>query len=87
MAISDIPLTKIKNFGPKSTKWLADIGVKNLADLEDMGAVGAYQKMKEKGYPATLNMLWAIEAALRGMDWRDLPETDKADLKKKLGQV
>jgi hypothetical protein len=32
-----------------------------------------------------LNLLWGLEAALRDIDWRDLTEADKHELKDRLG--
>jgi hypothetical protein len=42
--------------------------------------------MLKEMYPerVSLNLLWGLEAAIRDIDWRDLTETDKDELKKKL---
>ena len=82
----DLPLQEVKNLGPKSAQWLTEIGVATLGDLEAIGAVGAYQRLKALGHPVTLNLVWAIEATLQGLDWRDLPERDKVRLRKALGK-
>ena len=75
----------MRNIGPVSEKWLAEIGIYTIADLRAAGAVPAYKLLKEI-YPqrVSLNLLWGLEAAVRDMDWRDLTATDKAALKQQL---
>ena len=43
-------------------------------------------KLLKEGYPkrVSLNLLWGLEAAIRDVDWRELNEADKDELKKKL---
>ncbi len=66
-------LKQLRNLGPASTAWLAAIGVHNRRDLEKLGAVNAYRILRDHGYPATLNLVYAIEGALRDRDWKGLP--------------
>lgn len=75
----------MKNIGPKSRGWLAEIGIYSIQDLKKAGAVMAYKMLKER-YPkkVSLNLLWGLEAAIRDMDWRELTEKDKEQLKQKL---
>jgi len=82
--LDDLPLAGLKNLGPKSVQWLGEIQVKTLAQLDELGSVAVYKKLKALGYPVTLNLVWAIEAALRGIDWRELPETDKEHLRREI---
>jgi DNA-3-methyladenine glycosylase I len=74
-------LTELRNLGPASTRWLNAIGVRTRRDLEKLGAVGAYAILKANGYRASLNLVYAIEGALRGCDWKRLPAKRKAQLK------
>jgi len=83
----NMPIGELPNLGPKSAQWLREIGVETLVDLEAVGAIAAYQRLKALGLPVTLNLVWVIEATLLGLDWRDLPEADKDRLKKALGKV
>ena len=50
-------------------------------DLEALGSVNAYRLLKQHGYPVSLNLVYAIEGALRGMDWNRLPLALKTELK------
>jgi DNA transformation protein len=55
--------------GPKSKKWLKDIGITTRKDLEKTGAIDAYARLKDL-YPETvsLNLLWGLYAILNGID-------------------
>lgn len=72
----------LPNLGPESTRWLQAIGVHNRRDLEKLGGVAAYAALKAQGYNASINLVYAIEGALTGRDWRKLPAARKAALKK-----
>ena len=73
-------LARLKNLGPKSTAWLTAIGVDDRRALEALGAIGAYRALKAHGYPVTVLLVYAIEGALRGVHWHDLPPDLKAEL-------
>lgn len=64
-SIADLP-----GLGPKSQAMLADAGIRSVAQLKRLGAVRAYAKVKASGAEASLNLLWALEGALTGLDWR-----------------
>jgi DNA-3-methyladenine glycosylase I len=74
-------LDQLLNLGPTSTRWLNAIGVHSRRDLEELGAVDAYAMLKAYGYKASLNLVYAIEGALTGRDWKRLPVKRKAQLK------
>lgn len=58
------------NLGPKSEQMLAAAGITTLAQLQALGAVAAYSRVKRTGAPASLNLLWALEGALLGQPWQ-----------------
>jgi DNA-3-methyladenine glycosylase I len=74
-------LSELNNLGPTSTGWLNAIGVFTRADLAELGAIEADRILKGHGYPATLNLVYAIDGALRGRDWRALPVARKRELR------
>jgi DNA-3-methyladenine glycosylase I len=74
-------LTALQNLGPASTRWLNAIGVQTRHDLQKLGAVDAYAILRAHGYNASLNLVYAIEGALRDCAWNRLPEKCKAQLK------
>jgi DNA transformation protein len=70
------------NFGPKSTVWLNSIGIYTLEDVEAVGVVEVYRRLKE-AYPreVTLNMLYGLQAAVLGIPWQALTPDMKAELR------
>ena len=75
----------IRNLGPKSAWVLKEAGIETQPALRELRAVNAYKRVKFQ-FPryASLNLLWALEAGLRDMDWRALSDEDKAALKSEL---
>lgn len=75
----------MKNIGPISRQWLAEVGIYTIKDLKKAGSITTYKILKER-YPkkVSLNLLWGLEAAIRDIDWRELTEKDKEELKRSL---
>ena len=63
----------MKNLGPEAATLLGAAGIETERQLTDLGAVGAYVAVKQRGLNPSLNLLYAIEAALRGIAWTELP--------------
>lgn len=84
MSAPDTPIRELPNLGPKSTLWLADIGVTTYADLERIGPVDACLLLQQAGYPASLNLAYAIWGALNGVDWRRVPPEVREALRQSL---
>lgn len=59
---------------------LAAAGIHGRTDLARLGAVRAYLMVKASGQNATLNLLWAMEGALSGQDWRMVAREDRTRL-------
>ncbi len=77
-------MAKLRNLGPASAQWLAEVGINDQADLQRVGSVAAYAMVCRRQSKTSLNLLWALEAALRDIDWRELTEDDKNNLRKQL---
>lgn len=75
-------LARLKNIGKTSAQWLHEAGIHSLADLEDVGAVEAWRRVKAL-YPnrVSLLILYALQGALLNLHWNALPPDMKADLK------
>lgn len=75
----------MKNLGPKSSEWLASVGVHTLDDVARLGVVETYKRVKA-AFPekVTLNMLWGLQAALLGIPWNELPPDIKRELRKQV---
>ncbi|MEQ9410935.1 MAG: TfoX/Sxy family protein [Fuerstiella sp.] len=76
-----IPIENLKNLGPTSARWLRGIGVQTRADLERLGPVAAYRMVKQREPGTSLNLLWAMAAALTDQDCRELSEATKEQLR------
>ncbi len=75
----------MKNLGPKSSEWLASVGVHTLDDVARLGVVETYKRVKAV-FPekVTLNMLWGLQAALLDIPWNELPPDIKRELRKQV---
>ncbi len=71
---------KIKNIGPKSMAWLRQTGIRTQADLEAAGSLAAYVRIKRAGFKPSLNMLYAMEGAILGCHWQDIPAERRSEL-------
>jgi TfoX-like protein len=71
---------KLRNIGPKSAAWLRQVGLRSREDLEAVGAVEAFMRVKRAGFKPSLNLLYALEGALRDCHWQDVPESRRAEL-------
>jgi DNA transformation protein len=71
---------KIRNIGPKSMAWLRQTGVRTLEDLQAVGALAAFVRIKRAGFRPSLNMLYALEGAILGCHWQEIPDARRAEL-------
>ena len=74
-------LAKLKNLGPQSAKWLQRAGIHTRADLEAAGPLKAYARVRQVGLPASLNLVYAIQATLMDLHWQKLPLDVRDELK------
>ena len=79
--------SKLRNIGPVSLQWLAEVGVESRDDLRRVGVVETYAMVRSRRGQTSLNLLWALEAALRDIDWRELPEAAKNELRRQLDEL
>lgn len=74
------PSPDLPGLGPKSLAMLAAAGIHDRADLERLGSVRAWWRVKAAGQNASLNLLWAMEGALTGQDWRVVAREERTRL-------
>jgi hypothetical protein len=74
------PVEKIRNIGPKSMAWLRQTGVRSLVDLQAVGALAAFVRIKRAGFRPSLNLLYALEGAILGCHWQEIPDARRAEL-------
>lgn len=73
-------MNELPGLGPKSLAMLAAAGIHGRAELEQLGSVRAYLRVKTAGQNASLNLLRAMEGALTGEDWRVVARQHRTSL-------
>ena len=66
-------LLRLRNLGAVSAGWLQSVGIRTEAELRAVGAVSAFRMVAMAGHRPSLNFCYAVEAALRGVGWTELP--------------
>lgn len=69
---------------PSALAWLAKLNIHTRQQLLDCGVVTAFLRLKAAGHTVTRRLLFALEAAARGIHWQDLHDEDKAALLRQL---
>ena len=72
-------LTELKNIGPKSARRLLEAGIKSREQIEALGAVEVFNRLRQR-YPASLTMLWALQGALLDLPYNQIPPEIKSAL-------
>lgn len=79
--MSDAAIDTLPGIGPVTRSRLEEAGIRTFGDLRSIGSVEAYRRLKFMlPGQVSLNALYALEAALRGCRWLDLPPDVKAAL-------
>ena len=71
---------KLPNLGPKSQAILAAVGINSVEQLRDLGSIAAYVLTKKSAANVSLNLLWALEAALTGLHWQEVARSHRTAL-------
>lgn len=80
------PASGLAVLGPASVKWLIAAGIASRKDLENLGAVEAYIRVKAQFPKAvSLNLLWGLYALLHGIDVKQVTPDVKEYLMGMLG--
>ncbi|MCP5062672.1 MAG: TfoX/Sxy family protein [Ignavibacteriae bacterium] len=75
-------LTDLPNIGKTLADKLNIIGIKTEHDLKDIGSENAIVKIAIiENSGACINMLYALEGAIRGIRWHGLDDERKQELK------
>jgi hypothetical protein len=62
-------------------------GITSIEEHRRLGPVAALLAVRQAGARPTLNLLWALEAALTGGSWLDLSEPRKRQLRAELAKA
>ena len=80
-------MVRLKNIGPKSAAWLNQAGINTLSDLEIVGPAEAYRRVEALGYRPSLNLLYAMHAAILDINWTELPPEMRQSLRQQLEEL
>jgi len=75
-------LTALPNISKVIASDLQKAGINTVEDLKQIGSKDAFIRIRlHADHEACINKLCALEGAIQGMRWHQLPESTKADLK------
>lgn len=75
------PLSQLPNLGPLLADRLTRADIQTAEELRAMGTEQAFIRLRSVYKEACINMLYAIEGAVQGIRWHNLPQERKDDLK------
>lgn len=75
-------LTSLPNIGETLAEKLRGIGIHTYEELAGMGSIEAIMRMGQPDRRACYNMLYALEGAIQGVRWHNLPKGERAQLKR-----
>lgn len=73
-------LESVVNIGPKLAAGLRNVGVNDLGQLCDEGAAPVWERLRHADEFDCVHSLLALEGAVRGVRWHDLPAHFRSDL-------
>lgn len=73
-------MMNLPGLGQKSNEMLRAAGITSLEQLQMMGSVAAYVKVKRAGCKPSLNFLWGLEGVISGEHWRDVARDHRTSL-------
>jgi DNA transformation protein len=79
--VSDVQtISNLKGLGPRSQEMLARAGIFTVDQLRELGSVEAYVRTKRSNNGVSLNLLWALEAALSSVPWQQVAREHRTSL-------
>lgn len=83
--MSSLETAGLRNIGPTTAAWLAEVGIDTPERLRRLGPVEAYKMVKAwRPWDVTLTLLWALEGAVTDSDWMDVPPERRLELRRAL---
>lgn len=72
----------LRNIGAVTAAWLYEAGIHTRADLEALGPVEAYWRVTAMGHNTSLNLAYALQAAILDIHWTELPSQERDKLRR-----
>ena len=81
-ATSTSPLLRMRNLGPACAAWLEAAGIRSEAEIRRLGSVETFRRVAfSRSGDVSMNLLYALEGAIRGVRWDHLSPEDRAALR------
>lgn len=77
-------LTSLPNIGPVLARRLEDVGITSPEDLRRVGSITALKQMRIELNEGCANTLYALEGAIRGVRWHDIPSAERKAIYRQL---
>jgi DNA transformation protein and related proteins len=77
---ADKKLIELKNLGASTVNILNSIGIRTQHELQAIGSVQAYRRIRQRGVHVSRALLYAMEGALLDMPWQSLDPALKVQL-------
>jgi DNA transformation protein and related proteins len=75
------------NVGPKSRAWLTEIGVTRREQIVELGPVEICRRMRAAGRQVSVVMAYALEGAVTGTHWNEIPGETKRWLRAEFARM
>lgn len=63
----------MRNLGPTTLRWLADLGLTTEEAILAEDPIAVARALRRAGHPASLNLVYALAGARLGLPWNALP--------------
>ena len=77
----ELTLTQLPNIGKVVAEKLIQVGITTPDELRALGTEQSFIRLQTMDATACLSMLQALEGAVQGIRWHDLPRERKEELK------
>ncbi|WED20757.1 TfoX/Sxy family DNA transformation protein [Vibrio sp. JC009] len=77
-------LKDLPNLRLGTERMLKKAGINSVAELRQAGSVGAFKAIKQTNSTVSLELLWALEGALKGKHWSVITKERRDELMSKL---
>jgi DNA transformation protein len=75
------PIESLPNIGPELATQLNKAGITNAEELVRLGAMTAWRRLVRAGLRGEVNSLLALEGAIEGVRWHEIPLERRQELK------
>ncbi len=80
-------MTDLPNIGKTLAEKLESVGIDTPEKLIETGSLNALQRIRLESDSGCINMLYALEGAIRGIRWYSLSKEVKEELKRELQKL